>query len=262
MLKQSAATTKPAPKSAPTVVLDEELWFGSSNGDEVEQAAAKSLAATAGTVIGAKPFPESARKLAELSSKENTPVQKYVQVLEQDPALSAKLLRVVNSAGFGLRQKCTSVRHAVSIVGSKRLHQMATTAAVLDLYDSDSDTAVKTLEHSAIMGAFCRYLAAHLSLPADDLFAIGALHDIGKLMMLETFGERYRKLVERAQDEPDVIFSLERAEYGFDHGVLAAHVLKAWNIPEPIPKVVAWHHEVTRAYHSSTFHSALVKSYV
>jgi HD-like signal output (HDOD) protein len=247
---------------APRVLLDEELWFGSSNASEAqaEAAAAKSMAATAGTVLGAKPFPESARRLAELSSQENAQVNAMVQVLEQDPALSAKLLRVVNSAGFGLRQRCTSVRHAVTLVGSKHLHQMATTAAVLDLFDSDSGPAVSILEHSTIVGAYCRYLGAHQGLPAEELFTAGVLHDIGKLMMLDAFGDRYHAVFDRCLSNPDALFAMERAEFGFDHGVLAAHVLKAWNIPDPIPKVVAWHHEPTRAYGSSTLHAALVQT--
>jgi HD-like signal output (HDOD) protein len=240
---------------APRVLLDEDLWFGLTDAKAAEDAAAKSMAATAGTVLGAKPFPESARRLAELSSRDDGQVGEMVQVLEQDPALSAKLLRVVNSAGFGLRQRCTSVRHAVTLVGSKHLNQMATTAAVLDLFDSESGPAVSVLEHSAVVGAFCRYLGAHQGLPAEDLFTAGALHDIGKLMLLEAFGERYHLVFDQCLEHPDTLFAIERAEYGFDHGVLAAHVLKAWNIPEPIPKVVAWHHEPTRAYESSTLNA-------
>jgi len=260
MAQTSVTKPKPGALAMAPVALDEDLWFGTTDGDAAEKAAASSMAATAGTVIGAKPFPESAKRLAELSSKDNTPVHEFVQVLEQDPALSAKLLRVVNSAGFGLRQRCTSVRHAVTIVGSKHLHQIATTAAVLDMFDSESGIAVTILEHSAVMGAICRYLGAHLSLPAEDLFTIGVLHDIGKLMMLETYGERYHHLIDQTQGKADQLHPLERAEYGFDHGVLAAHVLKAWNIPDPIPKIVAWHHEPARAYKSSTIHATLVQT--
>lgn len=243
---------------ASRVLVDEELWFGNTNVKAAELAAAQSMAATAGSVVGAKPFPESARRLAELSSQEDSPVGEIVQVLEQDPALSAKLLRVVNSVGFGLRQRCTSIRHAVTLVGSKKLHQIATTAAVLDLFDAESGPAVAVLEHSAVVGAFCRYLGSHQGLPSEELFTAGVLHDIGKLMLLDTFGDRYHAIFDAAQDHPDNVFGLERKEFGFDHGILAAHVLKTWNIPDPLPKIVAWHHEPTRAYESSPLHASLV----
>ncbi len=59
-------------------------------------------------------------------------------MLESDPGLSMRLLRLVNSAGYALRVRCTSVRHAASLVGMRRLHQLATTAAVLDLFETDN----------------------------------------------------------------------------------------------------------------------------
>ncbi|HWA75333.1 MAG TPA: HDOD domain-containing protein [Polyangiaceae bacterium] len=259
-MASSPAAKNHATSGAPSVAFDEELWFGTNDGEAAETAAARSMAATAGKLLGARPFPESARKLAELSSRESTTIQEYVHVLEQDPALSAKLLKVVNSAGFSLRQRCTSVRHAVTIVGSKYLHQIATTAAVLDMFNSESAYAVSVLSHSAVMGAFCRYLGAHVGLPAEELFTIGALHDIGKLMMLDTFGEEYLSFASKAPAQADALHPLEREKYGFDHAVLAAHVLKAWHIPEPVPKIVAWHHEPARALQSSTAHATLVQT--
>jgi len=244
----------------PLVLVDEDLWFGTPDSGASESAAARSMAAEAGRVVGAKPFPAAAKRLAELARDETTKTGDFVQVLEQDPALSAKLLRMVNSAGFGLRQRCASVRHAVTLVGSEQLYRMATTAAVLDLFDAQSLHAVAILEHSAVVGAFCRYLGTHLSLPAEELFTAGMLHDIGKLMLLESLGTAYGELLDACGNGSDGIFLLERTKYGFDHGVLAAHVLKEWHIPDPLPRIVAWHHEPTRAYSSSSLHAAFVQT--
>ncbi len=246
--------------AAPRVLVDEDLWFGEFDEEAAKAAAASSMAATAGQVLGAKPFPESTRRLAELAGNDASQTREMVQVLEQDPALSAKLLRIVNSAGFGLRQQCTSVKHAVTLMGSKHLYQMATTASVLDMFDSDSQFAIQILEHSALVGAFARYFGSHLALPTEELFTVGVLHDIGKLMLLDTMPERYHHLLEQTDGQADALHILERAAFGFDHGVLAAHVLKAWNIPEPIPKVVAWLHQPARAYESSSLLSGLVQT--
>jgi putative nucleotidyltransferase with HDIG domain len=240
--------------------IDEELWFGTSDGEAAERAAAQSMAAVVGRIYGAKPFPEAARRLGELTRRESTPTQELVDVLEHDPALAAKLLRLVNSSAFGLRQRCTSIRHAVTLVGSKQLNQLATTAAVMDMFATDSQLALGLLEHCTVVGAFSRYLGLHLGLPVEDLFTAGTLHDIGKLMLLETFADEYRPLLEQNLTRADVLHSLERAKYGFDHGVLAAHVLKAWNIPDPIPKLVSWHHEPARAYAASSQLAGLVQT--
>lgn len=242
--------------------IDEELWFGRSEGEDsiAEESAAISMAARIGRIVGAKTFPRSAKRLAELTRDDRVRIEPVVGVLESDPALSAKLLRLVNSAGYGLRMRCTSVRHAATLVGTDRLHQIATTAAVLDMFEQDSLVAARVIEHSTVVGALSRYLGAHLALPTDDLFTCGFLHDIGKLMMLETEGDLYLDLLEEYEHSPDEMHVLERDMYGFDHAVLAAHVLKAWEIPDPVPKVVAFHHSPARAYKSAPAVAAMVQT--
>ena len=228
--------------------IDEDLWFGNFSDEEAEKKAADSVAAMVGRIVGAKPFPIAAQRLAEATRDPDCDLNDVIRILERDVALSTRLLRLVNSASFALRTPCTSVRHATSLVGTDRLNQLATTAAILDMVDSSSAQASKILEHSSVVGALCRYLAVHLGLPADELFTCGFLHDIGKLMLLETEGKRYVPLLEEVGHEYDSIHLYEREMFGFDHALLAGHVLSRWAIPEPVPKVVAWHHHVTRAY--------------
>lgn len=230
--------------------FDEELWYGADALSEsaAEAKAAKSIAAQVGRIIGTKPFPIAAQRLSELTRNQDTHIDRVVEVLESDPALSARLLRLVNSAGFALRTSCTSVRHAAALVGYRRLNQVSTTAAILDMYDSSTAMAAQVLEHATIVGSLCRYLAAHLGLPPDEMFTCGFLHDIGKLMLLECEGDTYREVLAQYSDEADTVYIKERELYGYDHALLAGHVLAAWNIPAPVPKVVAWHHQVTRAY--------------
>lgn len=240
------------------LTIQEELWFGEDTDDEAEKRAASSMAARAGRVLGAKPFPVAARQLESLTRTPNAPLEKVIKVLEGDPGLSARLLRLVNSAGYALRVRCTSVGHAAALVGTERLNQVATTAAILDMFDAESSLAVHVLEHTTVVGSLCRYLAVHFGLPRDDLFTCGFLHDIGKLMLLDTDPDEYALLLEAYKNEPDRIHLEERKLFGFDHAVLAAHVLSAWNIPEPVPQVVAWHHQVARAYRASSVQLSMV----
>lgn len=232
---------------SPTFALDEELWFGDDDEIQAESRAAASLAAVGARIVGAKPFPIAARRLDELTRNPTTRIEQVVAVLESDPALSVRLLRLVNSAGYGLKVRCSSVRHAAVLVGTRRLNQVATTAAILDLFDGSSSLGMELLEHATVVGSLCRYLAVHLGLPHDELFTCGFLHDIGKLMLLDSERERYAELLTEYGQAPDQIHIAERKLFGFDHAVLGAHVLKAWNIPEPVPRVIAWHHSPARA---------------
>ncbi|HYQ00285.1 MAG TPA: HDOD domain-containing protein [Polyangiaceae bacterium] len=226
---------------------DEDAWFGGGDDRDAEARAEQSVAAVGARIIGAKPFPVAARRLEELTRNPKARLEQVVSVLETDPGLSVRLLRLVNSAGYGLKVRVTSVRHAAVLVGTRRLHQVATTAAILDLFETNNETAVELLEHATVVGSLCRYLAVHLGLPHDELFTCGFLHDIGKLMMLDTEGEKYAELVRTYGGAPDQLHMHERRVFGFDHALLGAHVLKAWNIPEPVPKVVLYHHAPQRA---------------
>ena len=237
---------------------DEQEWFGGRDQD-AEEAASKSLAATAARIVGAKPFPVAAKRLEELTRTTSARIEQVVGVLESDPALSARLLRLVNSAGYGLKVRCTSVRHAAVLVGTRRLNQVATTAAILDLFESSNTLAAELLEHAAIVGSLCRYLAVHLGLPHDELFTCGFLHDIGKIMLLDTERDVYPALLREFGGNPDSVHEQERRVFGFDHATLGAHVLTAWNIPEPVPKVIAWHHQPARAMQDSLL-SAMVQT--
>jgi putative nucleotidyltransferase with HDIG domain len=237
---------------------DENDWFGGRDQD-AEEAASKSLAATAARIVGAKPFPVAAKRLEELTRTSTARIEQVVLVLESDPALSARLLRLVNSAGYGLKVRCTSVRHAAVLVGTRRLNQVATTAAILDLFESSNTLAAELLEHASIVGSLCRYLAVHLGLPHDELFTCGFLHDIGKIMLLDTEREVYPALLREFGGNPDSVHEHERRVFGFDHATLGAHVLTAWNIPEPVPKVIAWHHQPQRAMQDSLL-SAMVQT--
>jgi len=237
---------------------DENEWFGGRDQD-AEEAASKSLAATAARIVGAKPFPVAAKRLEELTRTSTARIEQVVLVLESDPALSARLLRLVNSAGYGLKVRCTSVRHAAVLVGTRRLNQVATTAAILDLFESSNTLAAELLEHAAIVGSLCRYLAVHLGLPHDELFTCGFLHDIGKIMLLDTEREVYPALLREFGGNADSVHEQERRVFGFDHATLGAHVLTAWNIPEPVPKVIAWHHQPARALQDSLL-SAMVQT--
>jgi HD-like signal output (HDOD) protein len=239
--------------------INEELWYGDDAGEEAEKRAAKSMAARMGRIIGTKPFPVAAQRLTVLTQNPDCSMDEVVAVLESDPALSARLLRLVNSAGFALRTACTSVRHAATLVGTEKLNQIASTAAILDMYGKSGVHAAVILEHATAVGALCRYLAFHFSLPPDDLFTCGFLHDIGKLMMIETEGDEYVELIKK-HSEFDTAYVVERERYGFDHALLAGHVLTAWNIPHPVPKVVAWHHHITRAYADSTLIAQMVST--
>jgi len=253
--KKGANAVKP-PKGGFT--LDEDLWFGALATDDFEIKAAESMVAKAAMVYGTKPFPQAAQELLSLTRKSTASVDDAVSILETDAALSASLLRLVNSAAYALAVPCKSVQHAAAILGNGPLNWLAMTASVAQMFDVQQVVAAELLEHDGDVAAVCRYLAPLCGLPAQEMFTCGFMHDIGKLMFLDNDDGEYVQMLAEAGSSGNRMHELELDRFGFDHAVLAAHVLKAWAIPDPVPKVVALHHQPARAATTSPRTAAMV----
>jgi len=238
-----------SPKSSSTVRAARPAGTDGAAHDEEtsENRAAISAAAFVAKRLGGRSPPTSARRIAEITADPSFQVADVVTLLESDPALSARLLQIVNSAGYAPRTGCRSVHRAVMLLGATRLRAVTTAAGVLHLFDVESPAAYRVREHSTVVGALARSLAPLCALPPDEMFTCGALHDLGKLMLLEAEEDEYCALLERNGDRFDRLYARERARYGFDHAMLAGHVLRAWRIPDPVPRVVAWHHDPLQA---------------
>ncbi len=231
-----------ATETAAGLIMNDTLWLGDSASAEAQKKAASSAAGFLASSLGAGAMRGSAQRVVAITDNPSYRTQDVVAVLEADPAMSARVLQLVNSAGYGLRTRCTSVSHAVTLLGNLRLRQMATVAGVLRLFDSASAEIRRVCEHSIIVGALARHLAPSCNLPAEEMFTCGALHDLGKLMLLEADEKRYGEVLADDAMHGDLSHELEHDALGFDHAILGGYVLHAWKIPSPVPHVVAFHH--------------------
>jgi putative nucleotidyltransferase with HDIG domain len=226
----------------------EDFWFGEDAVDEADHAAADSVAALVARVHGVKPLPVAANKLARVAKDPETPVASIAKILESDPGLLSRVLRLVNSASFGLRVPCKSAKNAVTLLGPKRIAELAMASAVLDLFDDTSGQSGAILEHALAIAAIMKRLAQKCEMNVEDAFTCGLLHDIGKLMQLQIGDDGYAALLASGDDKCDDVHLREREAYGFDHGVLAGHMLRLWNVPSPVPEAIGLHHHMARVF--------------
>lgn len=227
----------------------EELWFGDSDPARTDLEASRSMAASVAKATGLKPFPPAASQLLSLLGREDYDIKAVQRVLEGDVGLASRLLQMANSAAFGARHPCTSIEDAVVHLGRRHVQDMAITAVSLHLFSDTSGMGREFLEHCVSVGGIARALARHWRFPGvDQIFVAGLLHDIGKLLSRQTREIDYATFDPEALELPDVVHLHERRLVGYDHAVLGAHVVRAWNIAEPIPTVVAYHHQPGRAF--------------
>lgn len=219
----------------------------SEEADEVaEEAAARSLAAAIAKAHGVRAS-LSAQRLLEILSNPNVSMNEVTRTIEIDSSLAARVLRVVNSSVYGMRVRVRKISLAVTLLGAKKLNEIATAAAVLDWFEHDSLTAPEIFRHSSATAALARHIATRCGLPAEEMYTCGLLHDYGKLILVQTGDESYAQLIATTAHDDD-IYLKERALFGYDHAILGARMLAEWNLPEPLPSVIALHHQPARAF--------------
>jgi putative nucleotidyltransferase with HDIG domain len=192
-------------------------------------------------------FPEAPAKLAALLAKGNCGVDDFEQVIKPDPGLTANILRLANSAYFGLTRRISTAREAITILGLKRVYDVATMAAMQRLlpktipgYEISSEGFWR---HSVAVASFADNLGRALGIATPAVvFTAGLMHDIGKLVLGEFLALHAVPVLEKLRSEGKSLAGIEREVLGIDHTEVGADVAAQWKLPDHVVAVIRWHH--------------------
>jgi HD-like signal output (HDOD) protein len=226
----------------------EELWFGEDDAHAITAQAAASFAAALADLEGLRPFSEVARRVLDQVNDKDFEVGRLQEIIEQDPALATKVLRLANSAAFRPREACASIKQAIMVLGSRTLSEVATSLSMMSMFADMSGIGRTVRDHCASTGALVRALSLHRANTGPSSYIVGLLHDFGKLLLIQAQPATYLKILGNQIADADTVHLREREVLGFDHAVLGAHILSKWGLPDPVPKIVAWHHQPVRAF--------------
>lgn len=192
--------------------------------------------------------------LGLLEDPGTTPVQ-IEEILRQDPGLTANLLKLTNSAYFGLPTQVGSVRQAVMLLGWKRVSQLVMTSCVSGMMDKPVPgydlPAGELWGHSIAVSVAAEALVKELDVPgAQEVYTAGLLHDMGKVV-LGTFVKEAISAIEAKAAEGVPFEVAEQAVLGTDHAEVGAQILRRWSLPAPIVNAVRWHHAPEQATEDS-----------
>lgn len=197
-------------------------------------------------------LPSAVAELSALLASDRSTAADFEKIIMPDPALTANVLRLVNSAHVGLRREISSVRQAVTLLGMRKVFEMAASMAFAQVlperipgYDVDARTFWR---HCIAVAVFSEQLARELDLEAPDLvFTAGLLHDLGKLavgtLLLKEQEELRAQLA--ADDRPFV--EIERRLVGGDHCEVGTALAERWRLPRAVVWAAAWHHRPGQA---------------
>jgi HD-like signal output (HDOD) protein len=176
-------------------------------------------------------------------------------VVGQDLALSAKILRLANSAFYGVPRTITSINNAVVILGLKVINTIVLSLTVFDLFPHEKKSSLfnRTAfwRHSTSCALMCRFLAERMKkfvlFDAEEAFCAGLLHDIGKVVMEQYLHEDFHKALKHAKQHRVPLFEAEQETLGYAHTDVAQWLTSGWQLPVELQLPLVYHHDPQHA---------------
>ncbi|MYL84123.1 HDOD domain-containing protein [Desulfovibrio aerotolerans] len=200
--------------------------------------------------------PEVYLRINEVLRDPTSTVDDAADSIKHDPSLAAKLLRLVNSSYYGRTMramkgrfpaKVDSLSRAVLVVGARQLSTLALGVSVLPLFQDIPPKWVNMhlfWEHSVGCAVAAQAIAAATGKAnPETAFVAGLLHDFGRILVFKQATPHIGAAMRRAEAETEPLYLAERAVMGFDHAVLAGHLLQKWQFPVNLEKMVRCHHD-------------------
>ncbi|HEY1044595.1 MAG TPA: HDOD domain-containing protein [Telluria sp.] len=191
-------------------------------------------------------LPAVVMELLNSIDQEDVDIAVLARKVSHDQALTAKTLRLANSSAFGLQLKLTTIQQAITYLGFQTTRKLITTAALTGCF---AENRCPGFDHKAfwrhsIATASCaRVLARHLRVNQDYAFTAGLLHDVGRLVLVSAFPDKYARVLEHRKREDCTLVQAERAVIGADHTTAGAALARHWNFSETMTLPIALHHE-------------------
>jgi HD-like signal output (HDOD) protein len=181
-------------------------------------------------------------------------------IIEQDIAMSAKILQLVNSAFFGVYAKVDSPSRAVKLLGLETVKALVLCVEIFSQMKIQPDTLpVDDLwVHSMAVGKIAKAIADHEGADNEtsgNAFLAGSLHDIGKLILASHLPLQYRQAATAARDQGIPMWVAEKAVFGASHSSVGAYLLGLWGFAGPVVEAICFHHHLEH-YPASSFTAA------
>jgi HD-like signal output (HDOD) protein len=192
-------------------------------------------------------LPEITLKIIELVENPRSTAQDLHKVVSNDPALVARILKVVNSAFYGLPGQIGSINRAIVLLGLNAVRNIVIAASLAKLFRggrvSPHFCAKDLWTHSIAVGVMSRLLVSKLNntLP-DEAFLSGLIHDIGILVELQALRDPLIAVVEQAATQDRRYIELEQEIIGVDHQMFGAGLTSMWKFPRSFQYVTGYHH--------------------
>lgn len=201
----------------------------------------------AGKISGLPTLPTVVSKMIDLVDNPRTTTKSLAKLISHDPALTARILKLANSAYYGFSREISTVDTAIVVMGYNAVKEMGLSLSVYDTFKNVNSVqgfdVSSFWEHSVAVGVASRFLARKFKVgdPAE-MFVAGLLHDIGKMILLQYLPNDFNLVVQTMADEEIAYFSAEERILGITHGEIGYILAKRWHLPACISACIYAHH--------------------
>ncbi|HEY1242807.1 MAG TPA: HDOD domain-containing protein [Bryobacteraceae bacterium] len=198
------------------------------------------------SVLGKIPaFPPVVLRVVDLLARQESDMAELVREIASDATLSAQVLRLANSALFGLAAQVDTVHHAVVTLGFSRIQSLVMAVATTNYMKEAMRTEALQIcwRHTVASAVLCRELARAAGMDPDRAYSLGLLHDIGRLGLLVAYPDAYDAVLKAADRDAVSLLDLEKKRFGMDHCEAGRRLVEQWKLPQEFWVAAGRHHD-------------------
>ena len=191
-------------------------------------------------------LPSIAHELQQLVARESSSAKDIEKVIQKEQVLAARILKLSNSAYFGLSRQVSDISQAVTVLGTRRLHDLVMASFVFSQLSSPPSKSldyVHLWEHALATACATESVAEHFRLERDKAFMAGLLHDIGKLVLSIYFPREYDETLRASVRDRAPLVRVEEERLGITHAEVGYMLLAKWKLPEAYAYSTKYHHQ-------------------
>jgi putative nucleotidyltransferase with HDIG domain len=191
------------------------------------------------------PLPDVIARAMEITLNPDSSVRDLRALLAKDQALSARILRIVNSAIYGLQREVSTVSHAIAILGMETVSSVILAALIEGTFQSAKCLGTKLMtDHSWGTALAARAIAMRVRYAnPEEALVCGLMHDIGKPILFQNYPAHYDQIIGDVYTGNQSFCELEIPAFGFSHADVGALLAHKWNFPPQLAEGVEYHHD-------------------
>jgi len=197
-------------------------------------------------------LPDVVTEILRLCDDPDANTRQIARLIEKDPVLTTKVLKLVNSSYFGLSKELYSINQALVLIGYDNLKSMVMSASMLQIFNKDSKVGSfsrKALwKHSVGVGIGARFLAKRVGIgDPEQAFVAGLIHDVGKVIIDWFFHPQFVEIITLVDRDHCWIREAEIRVMQVTHEEIGSYLASRWNLPDLLKNGIAYHHQPTLA---------------